>query len=238
MDPESGQQRHDNAGTYCALEAGGGIGALHRPAGCGRQPPPIVTIAKGSKQLIRLIKQGTIPSGVEQAYRIIVDEIPSRMPKRNRPWASNCKCAIPFLYLFMGRGSPPLNEGAHHALANTQQLSWRVVQEGGNPRCRSVIRDVHVRLSQVTVEQGGQKRTVAEGLLGYVLPGSTRSWPLPAGIYQPNRMSAQINARDTQWQSTPGQLKPAMIDPAFASVPAPLPKPATTVYRRRRMHGR
>ncbi|MDF7722349.1 molecular chaperone, partial [Enterobacter hormaechei subsp. xiangfangensis] len=52
-------------------------------------------------------------------------------------------------------------------------------------------------------EQGGQKRTVAEGLLGYVLPGSTRSWPLPAGIYQPNRMSAQINARDTQWQSTP-----------------------------------
>lgn len=38
--------------------------------------PPIVTIAKGSKQLIRLIKQGTIPSGVEQAYRIIVDEIP------------------------------------------------------------------------------------------------------------------------------------------------------------------
>ena len=103
-----------------------------------------------------------------------------------------------------GQGIPTLNEGAHHALANTQQLSWRVVQEGGKPALQVRNQgDVHVRLSQVAVEQGGQKRTVAEGLLGYVLPGSTRSWPLPAGIYQPNRMSAQINARDTQWQSTP-----------------------------------
>lgn len=38
--------------------------------------PPIVTIGTGNKQLIRLIRQGTIPKGVEQAYRIIVDEIP------------------------------------------------------------------------------------------------------------------------------------------------------------------
>lgn len=38
--------------------------------------PPIVKIDKGSKQLIRLIKQAQIPAGVEQAYRIIVDEIP------------------------------------------------------------------------------------------------------------------------------------------------------------------
>ncbi len=103
-----------------------------------------------------------------------------------------------------GQGIPTLNEGEHHALANTHQLNWRVIQEEGKPALE--VRNqgnVHVRLSQVAVEQGGQKRTVAEGLLGYVLPGSTRSWPLPAGIYQPNRMSAQINARDTQWQSTP-----------------------------------
>ena len=38
--------------------------------------PPIVTIGTGNKQLIRLIKQASVPAGVEQAYRIIVDEIP------------------------------------------------------------------------------------------------------------------------------------------------------------------
>lgn len=34
-------------------------------------------IEKGNKQLIRLIKQTKAPDGAEQAYRIIVDEIPS-----------------------------------------------------------------------------------------------------------------------------------------------------------------
>ena len=136
--------------------------------------PPIVTIAKGSKQLIRLIKQGTIPSGVEQAYRIIVDEIPQPDAKAEPSMGLKLQMRYSIPLFVYGQGIPTLNQG-----------------------------QVHVRLSQVAVEQGGQKRTVAEGLLGYVLPGSTRSWPLPAGIYQPNRMSAQINARDTQWQSTP-----------------------------------
>lgn len=48
--------------------------------------PPIVRIEKGSKQLIRLIKQSTVPAGVEQAYRIIVDEIPSRTPSVHPRW--------------------------------------------------------------------------------------------------------------------------------------------------------
>ena len=79
-----------------------------------------------------------------------------------------------------------------------------MTQEAGHPALEVRNQgDVHVRLSQVTLDQGGQKRTVADGLLGYVLPGSTRSWPIPAGIRQPEQMSAQINARDTQWQSTP-----------------------------------
>ena len=95
-------------------------------------------------------------------------------------------------------------EGAHHALAETQNLSWRVTQAEGKPALEVKNRgDVHVRLSQVALEQGGQTRTVAQGLLGYVLPNSFRSWPIPAGIRQPDQISAQINARDAQWQSTP-----------------------------------
>lgn len=102
--------------------------------------PPIVTIAKGSKQLIRLIKQGTIPSGVEQAYRIIVDEIPQPDAKAEPSMGLKLQMRYSIPLFVYGQGIPTLNEGAHHALANTQQLSWRVVQEGGNPRFRSVIR--------------------------------------------------------------------------------------------------
>lgn len=166
--------------------------------------PPIVTIQKGNKQLIRLIKQGAVPASVEQAYRIIVDEIPQ--PDAKTAPAIGLKLQMRYsIPLFVyGQGIPTLKEGAHHALVETRSLSWRVTQEGGQPALQVRNQgDVHVRLSQVSLTQGGQKRTVAEGLLGYVLPGSTRSWPIPAGIRQPDRMSAQINARDEQWQSPP-----------------------------------
>lgn len=166
--------------------------------------PPIVTIGKGSKQLIRLIKQGTIPLGVEQAYRIIVDEIPQPGAKAEPTIGLKLQMRYSIPLFVYGQGIPTIKEGAHHALVDTRNLSWHIRQDGGQPELEVRNRgDVHVRLSQVALEQGGQKRTVADGLLGYVLPNSTRSWPIPAGIRQPNQMSAQINARDTQWQSTP-----------------------------------
>lgn len=166
--------------------------------------PPIVTIGKGSKQLIRLIKQGTVPMGVEQAYRIIVDEIPQPDAKADPAIGLKLQMRYSIPLFVYGQGIPTIKEGAHHALVDTKNLSWRVAQDGGQPVLEVRNQgDVHVRLSQVALEQGGQKRTIAEGLLGYVLPHSARSWPLPAGVRQPNQMSAQINARDTQWQSTP-----------------------------------
>jgi len=166
--------------------------------------PPIVTIGKGSKQLIRLIKQGTVLMGVEQAYRIIVDEIPQPDAKADPAIGLKLQMRYSIPLFVYGQGIPTIKEGAHHALVDTKNLSWRVAQEGGQPVLEVRNQgDVHVRLSQVALEQGGQKRTIAEGLLGYVLPHSARSWPVPAGVRQPNQMSAQINARDTQWQSTP-----------------------------------
>ena len=166
--------------------------------------PPIVTIGKGSKQLIRLIKQGSVPLGVEQAYRIIVDEIPQPDAKAEPAIGLKLQMRYSIPLFVYGQGIPTLKEGAHHALVETKNLSWRVTQEKGHPALEVRNQgDVHVKLSQVALEQGGQKRTVADGLLGYVLAGSTRTWSIPAGIGQPDRLSAQINARDTQWQSTP-----------------------------------
>ncbi|WP_412176444.1 molecular chaperone [Enterobacter sp.] len=166
--------------------------------------PPIIRIDKGSKQLIRLMKQANVPAGVEQAYRIIVDEI----PQPNDPSSPQIGLKIQMRYsipLFVyGQGVATYSEGANHALVNPRDLSWRVIREGGKPALEVRNRsDVHVRLSQVSLQQGGQNRTVAEGLLGYVLPGSVRSWPLPAGLTDPGRIRATINARDTQWQSAP-----------------------------------
>ncbi|MCE6981864.1 molecular chaperone, partial [Pseudomonas frederiksbergensis] len=42
--------------------------------------PPVANIAPGQKQLIRLTRTGNSPVGQEQAYRIIIDEIPPALP--------------------------------------------------------------------------------------------------------------------------------------------------------------
>ncbi|MGP3593352.1 fimbrial biogenesis chaperone [Vagococcus sp. WN89Y] len=168
--------------------------------------PPIVRIEKGSKQLIRLIKQAQIPANSEQAYRIIVDEIP-QPDASDKPQIGlkiQMRYSIPlFVY---GPGIKTHQQGAHHAFVNREDLSWRVVREEGKPAIE--VRnngDVHVRLTKVSVQQGAQTRQMADGLFGYVLPHSARSWPLPSGITQPTQLKATINARDSEWQSSAGR---------------------------------
>lgn len=167
--------------------------------------PPILRIEKGQKQLIRLIRQAATPAGVEQAYRIIVDEIPQ--PENDQEPQIGLKLQMRYsIPLFVyGQGITTYSTGAHAALTDPSKLSWRVVRDSEGPAVE--VRnsgDVHVRLSKVSLRQNGQQHSLADGLLGYVLPGEFRRWPLPAGVRQPTELSASINARNVQWQSAPG----------------------------------
>ncbi|MTH46501.1 fimbrial biogenesis chaperone [Intestinirhabdus alba] len=168
--------------------------------------PPIVRIEKGSKQLIRLIKQSAIPAGTEQAWRIVVDEIPR--PEDGAAPQMGLKVQMRYsLPLFAyGEGIPTWPAGEHPARADVSQLRWRVVRAEGVPQLE--VRNggkVHVRLSNVSLRQGGAQHSMAEGLLGYVLPGSYRRWPLPAGVTQPDGITAAINTQDGKWLSGPAR---------------------------------
>lgn len=166
--------------------------------------PPIVRIEGGGKQLIRLIKQNVVPPGQEQAYRIVVDEIPEAADT-NKPQIGlklQMRYSIPlFSY---GAGMDIEKAASNHANTEPAKLSWRVTTENGQPTLQVTNRgSVHARLSKVTLRQGSQKRTLTDGLMGYVLPNSQRKWPLPASFTRPDQLSATINARSEQWQSSP-----------------------------------
>ncbi len=167
--------------------------------------PPISRIERGSKQLIRLIKQIPAPAGKENAYRIIIDEI----PQPNDPNTPQMGLKIQMRYslpLFVyGSGIATRSNAENHTEVDKNRLRWRVVQQNGRPALEvNNAGNVHLRLSQVTVHQGSQKQKLADGLLGYVLPGQARSWPLPAGIGRPDELTATINARDAKWHAAPG----------------------------------
>ena len=124
--------------------------------------PPIVTIAKGSKQLIRLIKQGTIPSGVEQAYRIIVDEIPQPDAKAEPSMGLKLQMRYSIPLFVYGQDPHPQRRGTPRAGEHpTAELAGR--SGGGNPRFRSVIRGCSRPAQPVAVEQGGQNARLPRG---------------------------------------------------------------------------
>ncbi len=102
--------------------------------------PPIVTIAKGSKQLIRLIKQGTIPSGVEQAYRIIVDEIPQPDAKAEPSMGLKLQMRYSIPLFVYGQGSPPSTKESITRWRTLSSSTGGSFRRRGNPRLRSAIR--------------------------------------------------------------------------------------------------
>jgi len=167
--------------------------------------PPILRIGKGKKQLVRLIRQTAPPAGIEQAWRIIVDEIPQ--PDEDTEAKIGLKLQMRYsIPLFSyGEGITTYREGAHSALVEQKDLRWWVVTDSDGPAIE-VHNDgkVHLRISKVSVRQNGRRYTLADGLLGYVLPGEFRRWSLPAEARKPTEMSASINARDAQWKSAPG----------------------------------
>ncbi|MFW9081365.1 molecular chaperone [Pseudomonas sp. P2757] len=152
--------------------------------------PPVAKIEPGQKQLVRLTRTRDVPPGQELAYRIIIDEIPSAQP----PAAEGGKTAAAIR--FQMRYSVPLfayGAGLWSKEDSTRQrdpksiglpqLSWRTVAVDGRPYVE--VRNqgaVHARLTDVAFKQGGQSKPLAEGLLGYVLPGAVMRWPAPGPV--------------------------------------------------------
>lgn len=132
----------------------------------------------------------------------MVDEIPqpTEPGKPQLGLKLQMRYSIPlFAY---GQGVATERAGTHHAYLQPENLSWRVVRDNGQPAIEIANRDqIHARISKVTVQQGGKSRVLAEVLLGYVLPGQTRIFPLPAGVSQPTQLSASVNAREGTWQA-------------------------------------
>ncbi|MBS4090018.1 MULTISPECIES: molecular chaperone [Pseudomonas] len=175
--------------------------------------PPVAKIEPGQKQLVRLTRTKDVPPGQELAYRIIIDEIPSAQP----PSAEGGKTAAAIR--FQMRYSVPLfayGVGLWSKEDSTRQrdpkgiglpqLSWRTVAVDGRPYVE--VRNqgaVHARLTDVAIKQGGQNKPLAEGLLGYVLPGAVMRWPAPGGLAGDSALQVRVNGGAQVQSITPAK---------------------------------
>lgn len=153
--------------------------------------PPMIRLEPGQKQLIRLIKQQEPGAQQERAYRILLDEIPTPQSQpANKAHSLNLQMrySLP-LFVYGDQTAPDRGE---------PQLSWRRVSDGsGNWLEISNRGPVHARLSQAKLGNA----PVSNGLLGYVLAGSSNRWPLRAGANASGQLEARVDNRKRTWRS-------------------------------------
>lgn len=131
--------------------------------------PPMLQLAIGDRQLIRVIRVGAPPNGagaVEDAYRLAIDELPvDTQGKQGLQFILHYSVPI-----FVEPVGP----------ATSSQLQWHLQRDGEH-----VVLEVsnhggsHAQLAGLNyIDAAGHRTDIHPGLLGYVLPGATMHWML------------------------------------------------------------
>ena len=153
--------------------------------------PPMVELAAGERQLIRAVRLGAPPAGgAEQAYRLIIDELPVHEPKQKG-------------LQYVLRYSVPVFVEPAGAPVAPPQLQWALQREGDKTLLEvSNSGGTHVQIANVAYTDTAGKRTdIARGLLGYVLPGVRMRWAVSvpaAALADGDHWEAMINGKTDQ----------------------------------------
>lgn len=138
--------------------------------------PPMLQLAPGDRQLIRVIRVGAPPNGAdatEDAYRLAIDELPiDTEGKRGLQFVLHYSLPI-FIEPAGTKAAPQLQWNLYR---HGEQVMLQVSNRGGS----------HAQLAALGyIDIHGQRMEINPGLLGYVLPGATMQWMLkpPASAF-------------------------------------------------------
>lgn len=135
--------------------------------------PPIATLAPGETQIVRVVVDGLPQAPVEQAFRLVLDQIPAAAAVEGAGMRIQLRVLVPVFVLPRGNPRPELHWSATR---NGKGLTLMVVNEGAR----------HDRLLNLKVMTGARAPiAVPSTNSGYVLSGGSQSWTVPdvpAGI--------------------------------------------------------
>jgi fimbrial chaperone protein len=150
--------------------------------------PPMLALQAQQRQLVRVIRIGGAPSAStgEVAYRIILDELPVDRGAHDNGLQFVLRYSLPVFVEPTGAApSPP-------------QLHWSLQRDNGKAVLEvSNSGGKYAQIVDLNYIDATKHRTeVAQGLLGYVLPGATMRWTLkpPAALFSTSgKFEATIN---------------------------------------------
>lgn len=135
--------------------------------------PPMLQLAPGAQQLVRVIRLGPPPADAETSYRVIVDELPTASEGEAKPGLR-----------FVLQYSVPVFLMPETPDALSATLAARVVGAGSERFLEIANRGkLHAQIADLAyAATGSEPQSIAPGLAGYVLPGNTRRWRLPEAL--------------------------------------------------------
>lgn len=168
--------------------------------------PPIATIPAGGRQLVRLIATRPVPPGVEQPFRVFIDELPTDAPaaQPSEPGASiklQLRYAVPLFVYGAGTVAPGARnrdgKDTPQADALAPRLDWDLLLDKGQPVL--VLRNsgnAHARVTGVEWSTpNGPVQVLNPGLLGYVMAGASMRFAIDKPLPRNARLRAGLNGR-------------------------------------------
>lgn len=144
--------------------------------------PPIVEIAAGGEQVVRLVRQSPAAKGPDRSYRLVVDELPGVQGKAGTV-SLRMRFVLPLFVRSADATSPNLSCRLNAAILTCDNSGGRAAQLG------------RTRL----LDGKGKAVELSSGLFGYVLPGNQRQWTLDldrlTSLSADLRLESQLNGQ-------------------------------------------
>ena len=129
--------------------------------------PPQAVLEPNRRYTVRLVRGAAGPDRGEEAYRLLVDEIPAASTPTLTGVRLVVQQRLPVFFSNLPRGQAIVD--------------WSLEQRDGRNWVRAANRGgLHLRLADMRVLQGDRVVSESPGLVGYILPGSTMRFPIDA----------------------------------------------------------
>ncbi len=148
--------------------------------------PPMTSLKPGTNYAIRVVRINKTPIAAEESYRVFVDQLPNQQNARSGIVQLVTRHSIPVFLSAPSAGEPVV------AYRLVQGNKGQVLLEATN----SGTRRVRISAASLTFPDG-RKLALGQGLLGYVLAGSTMRFPIPKGEIKPGQAALLNAASDT-----------------------------------------
>lgn len=144
--------------------------------------PPAIQLAPGATQTIRVVRTTRAQVQGEEAYRVILNEIPDQSRRQAGAVAFATELRIPAFFT--------------DAAVRSADVRWSLRQSGGATHLVAQnTGDSRLRIADVTLTASNGATVSHPGLLGYVLGGSSMEWPIASAgqLGGSARLSAATN---------------------------------------------